>query len=111
MSAAERPTQQSYDRADASGSWCQLLSKLTSYLAVSDDSHAGTIHLPFDHWELLQDLRMLSQNRASHAGGSLRPWRKRVRERETSEGSLLPGALRTHTGWRTSVHLRCTVWA
>lgn len=84
----------------------QLLSKLTSYLAVSDDSHAETIHLPFDHWELLQDLRMLSQNRASHERDhSLLALGKRVRD-FMERLSLLPGALRTHTDGGRPVHLR-----
>lgn len=84
----------------------QLLSKLTSYLAVFDDSHAETIHLPFDHRDLVHHLQPLSQSllkgeresALSHIGRRVREFMEKL--------SLLPGTLRTHTDSNRPVHLR-----
>ena len=84
----------------------QLLSKLTAYLAVFDDSHAETIHLPFDHWELLQRLQSLSRAHSQEDRESaLRDIGQRVRE-FMDKLSLLPGELRNQTDGRRLLHLR-----
>lgn len=84
----------------------QLLSKLTAYLAVFDDSHAETIHLPFDHWDLLHLLRGLSNSHAPEDRESaLRVMGQRVRE-FMDKLSLLPGELRNQTDGRRLLHIR-----